>query len=785
MYFKKVFLLFSLLFSMAHAQQDWDMTLSQMYSQFGKNSGIDFNAFSNGITGYYSLRLQGQTSDSPIFSIIDFNEPSNRHRWYFFDLSQGRFLFNAPVSHGARTGELMSQYFSNVSESNKSSLGFYKTGRQKKSSETKFHRAMYLYGLDDNFNGNVYSRNIIIHNSAYVRYNLPEGQRNGRSLGCFAVPNGTLPQKLMTLLSSSGATIIYAHHDQLQSQWIDKEKAMLGYEQSNFSSVPLPMISDEDFQSMRAQDNPQFSNISTQSIAAQGGEIQDGSQLYQKCQQLSNKPWAQQVKESNGSGAEQASDSFRASYLDLQEDIEGRAGDNITNDVAVDMAKERAQEIQDCTATSFLNSRTADLMPGGDGAKSLLGKILSAPGNFLANLLNLFKADPGSSKTIASNDGAIECEYNGAEAQDFPDCVKMVDEYNQMEVAEIVQKEQQEETYDQLSKDRIEQVKNDVNIQDAAQQSFKDAQTTLQTMSSDRAALLDAKMERLSELRDALPTKESLLSECQQKMSRVKSKSSEDFQSFTDQFKIDSSQAIDLEIQAPCTRAIEASGANLVQNRKAAHQANDIIIKYGDKSKDYFQKALRFKAQRSDLDGVSSSSFDSINIGSFDADSENENESSEMAAINWSKSKSKVSADKVKFSGGNGLKSFANSNSISSSSSNSFNSRFNSLLKNSKNKRGANSNTLNFKGKNTRSVPKGLSGGYIGEADLLQQRRQELEKEGRSRLFNNHRSLASQNSSDSSSGTSGNPSTMNFDINTNEEADLFKIISKRYMKSFY
>ncbi|PIK15195.1 murein L,D-transpeptidase catalytic domain family protein [Halobacteriovorax sp. JY17] len=783
MKFIKSTLIIFISLSSVFAQGDWDMKVSQMYNQFGKDSGIDFEAFSNGITGYYSLKLQGKTSDSPIFSIIDFNEPSNRHRWHFYDLSQGRSLFNAPVAHGANTGGLMAQSFSNQDGTHKSSLGFYRTGRQKKSSETKFHRAMYLTGLDDGQNDNVMNRNIIIHNSAYVRYNLPEGQKNGRSHGCFAVPNGALPDKLMSLLSSSGTTIIYAHQDQTNSKWIDKEKALAGYENSKFSSVQLPQITEADFKTMRAQDNPQFANVSGQTIAAQGGESAAGSDLFQKCQQISNKSWADQVKLSNSSDTDKASDSFRSSYLDLQEDIEGKAGDNITNEMAVDMAKERAQEIQDCTATSFLNSRTADMMPGGDGAESMLGKILSAPGNFLTNLLNLFKGDPQSTKSISSNDGVIECDYKGAEAQDFPDCVKMVDEYNQMEVAEVVQQEEQEEQYDKLAKERVEQVKNDINIQGATQQSFKDAQKTLQGMSSERAALLDAKMERLSELRDALPTKESLLSECQRKMSSVKSSGKEDFVAFTNQFQTGGD--LPYEIETPCVRALEASGANLVQNRKAAHQANDVILKYGDKSKDYFQKAMQFKAQRSELDGITSSSFDGINIGSFDSDIEKESSSSEVAAINWAKSKDQVRADKVKFKGGNGLKNFGNSKSKSNTSSD-FNSRFNSLLGgNSRNsKKNGNQNVLKFKNGNNKA-PTGLSGGYIGEADLLEQRRQLALQKRDSAFFNNQRAIASKSGAQGATSSAGNGSTLNFDINTNEEADLFKIISIRYMKSFY
>jgi hypothetical protein len=98
------------------------------------------------------------------------------------------------VAHGrgsdpAHTGWL--QRFSNEPHSNATSAGAYRTGAQYAGAHG---HSMRLEGLDPT-NSNALSRAIVVHGAWYVNDRvIGESGMLGRSLGCFAVADSSLPE---------------------------------------------------------------------------------------------------------------------------------------------------------------------------------------------------------------------------------------------------------------------------------------------------------------------------------------------------------------------------------------------------------------------------------------------------------------------------------------------------------------------------------------------------------------------------------------------------------------
>ena len=96
---------------------------------------------------------------------MDFSRPSTEERMYVLDLENKEILFKSYVSHGKNTGDLYAENFSNVAESNKSSLGFYMTEAPYKGSNGY---SLRLAGLEKGINDNAMKRNIVVHGADYA-----------------------------------------------------------------------------------------------------------------------------------------------------------------------------------------------------------------------------------------------------------------------------------------------------------------------------------------------------------------------------------------------------------------------------------------------------------------------------------------------------------------------------------------------------------------------------------------------------------------------------------------
>jgi hypothetical protein len=124
--------------------------------------------------------------------VADFSLPSNAPRFHLVKLSDGGMRSHL-VAHGrgsdpSRSGWL--ERFSNEPRSNATSAGAYVTG----SLYVGAHgHSMRLQGLDPT-NSNALSRAIVVHGAWYVNEGAVRPAMIGRSLGCLAVANSSLPE---------------------------------------------------------------------------------------------------------------------------------------------------------------------------------------------------------------------------------------------------------------------------------------------------------------------------------------------------------------------------------------------------------------------------------------------------------------------------------------------------------------------------------------------------------------------------------------------------------------
>ncbi|MDA6068159.1 murein L,D-transpeptidase catalytic domain family protein [Flavobacterium sp. AC] len=119
--------------------------------------------------------------NSDIVFFLDMKIESGKNRFFIYDLKQNKILSEGLVGHGSgsETGIPGKLKFSNVNNSNCSSLGKYAIGS---SYSGRFGKAYKLYGLDAT-NSNAFDRNIVLHKYSDIPF---EEQLNPicNSLGC-------------------------------------------------------------------------------------------------------------------------------------------------------------------------------------------------------------------------------------------------------------------------------------------------------------------------------------------------------------------------------------------------------------------------------------------------------------------------------------------------------------------------------------------------------------------------------------------------------------------------
>ena len=169
--------------------------------------GLDREVFEYALKGFQQMEMTGKLKNNKVISVVDYSQPSYQKRLFVIDLRQFRVLFNTYVAHGMQSGKAVAQYFSNVPESNKSSLGFYQT------LDTYMGGNGYslrLQGVERGINDNANKRAIVMHGAPYVNEGLIRSQGYiGRSWGCPAVP-ARLSKPIIDKIKNGTCLFIYS-----------------------------------------------------------------------------------------------------------------------------------------------------------------------------------------------------------------------------------------------------------------------------------------------------------------------------------------------------------------------------------------------------------------------------------------------------------------------------------------------------------------------------------------------------------------------------------------------
>jgi hypothetical protein len=161
------------------------------------------------MVAWNSAREQDLT-DSPVFTVIDFSKPSSSKRLWTVDLESGELLASHRVTHGigsnSSSDPARAVSFSNVSGSNKSSLGLARTA------ETYTGRhglSLRLDGLEPS-NSRIRSRAVVVHGADYAEDAFVN--RNGylgRSNGCPAIAQSR-SRAFINLIK--GGTLMFSYY---------------------------------------------------------------------------------------------------------------------------------------------------------------------------------------------------------------------------------------------------------------------------------------------------------------------------------------------------------------------------------------------------------------------------------------------------------------------------------------------------------------------------------------------------------------------------------------------
>lgn len=155
-----------------------------------------FEAFRLGMEGKQSLMKEGKLKNNKYLTLIDFSLSSTHKRLWVIDCDSLKIVQHTLVAHGKNTGENIAEKFSNIPQSNMSSLGFFVTGE---TYNGKHGLSLRLDGVEPGINDKARERAIVIHAAQYATMQFVNKHgRLGRSFGCPALP----PEKNKTIIQS-------------------------------------------------------------------------------------------------------------------------------------------------------------------------------------------------------------------------------------------------------------------------------------------------------------------------------------------------------------------------------------------------------------------------------------------------------------------------------------------------------------------------------------------------------------------------------------------------------
>lgn len=179
---------------------EWKQLVYSNYSCLNDTS-LSFDAFRQGLHGFYELRSQEKLTNQRYFTIVDFTQHSSRERLYVIDTEKFDVVYKSLCSHGKNTGGEEAKYFSNNVGSLQSSLGFFIANE---TYSGKFDLAMRLDGLEY-CNDKARDRGIVVHGAKYATHEFMKKNDSvlGRSYGCPALPENEAEDIISTIKGGS------------------------------------------------------------------------------------------------------------------------------------------------------------------------------------------------------------------------------------------------------------------------------------------------------------------------------------------------------------------------------------------------------------------------------------------------------------------------------------------------------------------------------------------------------------------------------------------------------
>lgn len=211
----------------------FDKHLRQVYKDTKLDSaGLEYEIYKKAMIGFYNLERENQIN-KPVLSVVDFRKPSTDERLWVIDVDKRKLLYNSLVAHGRNTGENKAEDFSNLANSNKSSIGFYVTQNLY---QGKHGLSLVIDGMEKGWNDSAKSRSIVIHGADYVSEEFVEDiGRLGRSQGCPAVPQAICEGLVCTICDRSVLFIYYPDEKYLsESEYLKQEPAVDAYATNSF-----------------------------------------------------------------------------------------------------------------------------------------------------------------------------------------------------------------------------------------------------------------------------------------------------------------------------------------------------------------------------------------------------------------------------------------------------------------------------------------------------------------------------------------------------------------------
>ena len=186
-----------------------ELNIKDLYNELNAAQyDLSFTAFRYAYIGYQTMKKQQRLNNKELFSIIDFTKDCNSKRFYTIDLEKMKIVYYTYVAHGKKSGERMATSFSDVVESNKSSIGFYITGSTYNGGNGY---SLMLHGDEKGYNSNLAKRSVVVHAADYANEDyIARNGRMGRSLGCPALPENIYKQVIETIKEK---TMIFAYYN--------------------------------------------------------------------------------------------------------------------------------------------------------------------------------------------------------------------------------------------------------------------------------------------------------------------------------------------------------------------------------------------------------------------------------------------------------------------------------------------------------------------------------------------------------------------------------------------